>query len=90
MNIQNVFAALDEDQDNSALGIICAEFERQGYKVTINGISVSSDAIFEGEESKLENSQMEPAFALYKGGKKEQEFKVKFFEFHEIAIVKAN
>jgi hypothetical protein len=48
MNIQKVFEALDEDQDNSAIGIICAALERQGYKVRIERMGVALRDIFDG------------------------------------------
>ena len=37
MNVQRIFDTLHEDQDSTALGIICGELEEQGYKVQIDG-----------------------------------------------------
>ncbi len=37
MNVQRIFDMLQEDQNNTALGIICAELEKQGYKVRDEG-----------------------------------------------------
>ena len=43
MNIEKIFTALREDEMNSALGIICSEFEHQGSKIEIEGIEVTSE-----------------------------------------------
>ncbi len=47
MNIEKICKALQEDQMNSALGIICAELESQGYKPEIEGIRVTASEIFD-------------------------------------------
>ena len=49
MNIQKIFDALHEDEMNSALGIICAELENQGYDVTIEDIKITAEEIFENK-----------------------------------------
>ena len=49
MNIQKIFDALKEDEMNSALGIICAELENQGYGITIQDIKVTAKEIFENK-----------------------------------------
>lgn len=86
MNIQSVFDALKEDQDNSAIGIICAEFEKQGYNVIINNKSVSSLSVFDGEHKSLENTLDPLEISLIKDGVIEQKFFIEFVEFHEIII----
>jgi hypothetical protein len=43
MNVQMIFQALNGDQDNSALGIICRELKSQGYTVMIDGVKVTSE-----------------------------------------------
>ncbi len=48
MNVQKIFDMLREDQDNTSLGIICAELEEQGYKFRIDGKDVNSAEIFDG------------------------------------------
>jgi len=42
MNVQNIFDALQEDLDNTALGIVSVELGEQGYKVRIEGSEVDS------------------------------------------------
>jgi hypothetical protein len=88
MNIENVFNALEEDQDNSALGIICAELETQGYSVEIDGVPVSSKRIFEGGYMELEKKLEPLAITLFRGGKVEQRFAIEFIEYHEISVKK--
>jgi hypothetical protein len=85
MNIQKIFKALEEDTENSALGIICQQLEEQGYKVFINGKAVSVKGFFEDAYPELESlSQL--YICLKKGEKIEQEFILEFTDFHEIAI----
>ena len=54
MNIERIFTALREDLMNSALGIICSEFELQGYRIEIEEIKVTSEEIFEEKLKSLE------------------------------------
>ena len=86
MNIQRIFDELELDQQNSALGIICRELETQGYTVAINGIKVSSDGFFNGDNLEIEQ-KIEPLnMSLFRGDQLEQEFAVEFIDFHEIII----
>lgn len=88
MNIEKIFGALEEDEMNSALGIICSELESQGYKIEIEGIEVTSDEIFENKLAPLEEVVEPLNIRLFKDGNEEQKFSVKFIEYHEIAIEK--
>lgn len=85
MNIKNIFVALKNDEDNSALGIIVGELENQGYKVKLNDREVSSEGIFNEEYSELEELQ-ELTITLRKDDVVEQEFMIEFVEFHEFII----
>lgn len=85
MNVQLIFEALAGDQQNSAHGIICAEMERQGYRVVMNGQPVTSDEFFDDKRLELEK-ELSVNIALLKRGKVEQQFSVEFEDFHEIAI----
>lgn len=84
MNIEKIYSALNEDQMNSALGIICFEFEHQGYKIEIEGIEVTSEEIFEEKLPSLEEVPVALNFRLFKDGKEEQKFSIDFIEYHKI------
>ena len=86
MNIQKIFDSLHSDPDNSAVGIICAEFEEQGYKVRIDGNFIDSADVYDGRHKDLENKTGPLTVALYKDDAMEQEFSIEFLDHHEIAI----
>ena len=86
MNAQKIFDMLQEDQDNSALGIICAELEEQGYKVQVDGRDVHSADIFDGRHEELEKKLGTLNIALYRDGSLEQEFCLEFLDGHEVVI----
>ena len=85
MNVQRIFEALGNDQQNSALGIICSELEQQGYSVVMNGHPVESGELFGDERSGLDK-EMSVNISLLKDGAIVQEFSITFEDFHEIAI----
>ena len=87
MNVESIFQALEQDMDNSGLGIICRELETQGYSVAINGVNVTSDEIFSGDHAELENDLNTLKFSLSKAGRREQDFSVKFLDYHQMAII---
>ena len=68
MNIQKLYAALDADEMNSSLGIICAELENQGYVVRINDRMVSSEEFFNGGQKDLEKEFVPVKLSLYDSG----------------------
>lgn len=84
MNIEKIFSALDEDQINSALGIICAELESQGYNVEIEGIQVTSGEIFENKIPSLEEVVIPLNIKLFKDKEEEQKFSIEFKDYHKI------
>ncbi|WP_457571198.1 hypothetical protein [Desulfovulcanus sp.] len=86
MNIQKIYSALQEDQQNSALGILSGELEDQGYQVRIDGTPVTAEGFFEGEYPDLENKKGPLDVALYQGGSIEQEFCIEFVDFHDFII----
>jgi len=86
MNIQRVFESLEEDNSNSALGIICSELESQGYSIKVDGIPVSSEALFNGDHRDLEGKIGEFNLSLMKSEKLEQEFAIEFVDFHEFIL----
>ena len=88
MNIQKIFDALHEDEMNSALGIICAELENQGYGITIEDIKVTAKEIFENKYPSLEEVNDTLNFKLLKGDKEEQKFAIDFINYHEVIIRK--
>ena len=88
MNIQKIFRALEEDSQNSALGIICGELEAQEYSVTINEMSVKSEGFYNGEYSKIEKDLKPIKIGLLKNNILEQEFSVEFVDYHDIIIRK--
>ena len=88
MNIQKIFDALEEDEMNSALGIICAELESQGYDIAIEDINVTAEEIFNNKIPSLEEVPSPLNLILYKGGKEEQKFAIDFVDYHEVVIKK--
>ena len=86
MNVEKIFDALHEDKQNSVLGIICSELERQDYSVTINGQKVTSAGFFNGRHSGLEKQKGPFNVTLRKGNSTEQEFDIDFIDYHEVAI----
>ena len=90
MNIQKLYAALDADEMNSSLGIICGELESQGYVVMINDKKVSSEEFFDGENKDLEQEFIPIKMSLYRTDTLEQEFVIEFNEYHDFVIKKAN
>lgn len=90
MNVQKIFDALEEDKQNSALGIICGELESQGYKVKINDRSVTAEAFFNRDLEDLENVIGPLDFAIFSDHEPLQKFAVEFLDFHEIVIKKGS
>ncbi len=86
MNVQKIFRALEEDSQNSALGIICGELEAQEYSVTINGMSVKSEGFYDGKYSKIDKDLKPIKIGLFKKTILEQEFSVEFIDYHDIII----
>ncbi len=88
MNVQKIFEALEEDSQNSALGIICGELEAQGYAVKIDGVPVSFAGFYDGKHSEIEKKLGNIEFSLFVKSSLDQKFTVEFTEFHEIIIKK--
>lgn len=88
MNIQKVFNALEADMNSSALGIICAELESQGYSVSIDGTPVTSDGFFSEDFSEIEAMMGPINLCLLRNRKVEQEFSIEFRDFHEVIFLK--
>lgn len=86
MNIQKIYDALEQDEQNSALGIITAELENQGYQVKIDGTPVDSNGLFEGNFSQLENKTEPVQVALFINGTLEQQMAIEFIDFHDFII----
>ncbi len=86
MNVQKIFDMLREDQDGTALGIICAELEEQGYKVRVDGTDVDSAEIYDGRHKDLEDKLGPLNISLYRDGAMEQEFSLEFIDDHEVVI----
>lgn len=86
MNVQKIFEMLQEDQDNSALGTICAALEEQGYQVRMDEKDVNSADIFDGRHIGLEDKLGPLNVALYRDGSMEQEFSLEFIDDYEVVI----
>lgn len=86
MNVQKIFDLLQEDQENTALGIICAELEEQGYKVRVDGKDVDSADIYDGRHKDLEEKLGPLNVALHRDGAMEQEFSLEFVDEREVVI----
>ena len=89
MNIQKIFDALDQDSQNSGLGILCSELERQSYSVSIEDTPVTSEGFFENLFPEIENKQGPMTFSLYKGDEFVQKFGMEFIDYHEVVLKKA-
>ncbi|HTY11482.1 MAG TPA: hypothetical protein VMF88_10460 [Bacteroidota bacterium] len=90
MNIQKLYDALDADEMNSSLGIICAELESQGYAVMINDGEVRSEEFFDGEHKDLEQEFIPIKMSLYRAENFEQQFVIEFTEYHDFVIKKCD
>ncbi len=88
MIIEQIFAALESDQMNSGIGILCAELEEQGYEVEIENIKVTSAEIFENKFPSLEEVAAPLNFTLFKNGMEEQKFLINFIDYHNIIFKK--
>jgi len=88
MNVQKIFEALEEDSQNSALGIICGELEAQGYAVKIDGVPATSAGFYDGKHVEIEKKVGDLEFSLFIKGSLEQKFNIEFTEFHEIVFKK--
>jgi len=88
MNVQKIFEALEEDSQNSAIGIICGELEGQGYAVKINGVPVTAADFYDGKHPEMEKKLGDLEFSLFVKSSLEQKFTIEFIEFHEIVIKK--
>ena len=86
MNVQKIFEMLQEDRDSTALGIISAELEEQGYRVRVDGTDVNSADIYDGKHKDLEDKLGPLNIALYRDGSLEQEFSLEFVDDHEVVI----
>jgi len=88
MNIQKIFDALEEDEMNSSLGIICAELESQKFDISIEEIKVTAEEIYNNKHPYLEDVGESLNFKISKKGGEEQKFTIDFVDFHEIIIKK--
>ncbi|MBV6420934.1 MAG: hypothetical protein DAHOPDDO_02200 [Ignavibacteriaceae bacterium] len=86
MNIEKIFSALKNDPMNSAIGIICSEFEHQNYEIEIEGIRISSNEIFENKVPSLEEVVEPLNFKLFKNDNLEQKFSITFTDFHKVVF----
>ncbi len=86
MNVQKVFDMLQQDEESTALGIICAVLEEQDYKIQVDGREVNSADIYDGRHKDLEDKMGPLNVALYKDGELEQEFALEFLDDREVVI----
>lgn len=86
MNIEKIFSALNADEMNSALGIVCFELESQGFEVKIENIKVTSKEIFENKLPSLEEVAEPLNIKLYKNGNVYQKFSIDFIDFHKVVF----
>jgi hypothetical protein len=86
MNIQKIFDSLEEDEMNSALGIVCAELESQGFDVEIENITVTSKDIFDNKVPSLEEVSEPLNIKLLINGIETQKFSIEFVDYHDIMI----
>jgi hypothetical protein len=86
MNIQKIFNVLQEEQDNTVLGLICAELEDQRYTVQVDGRNVNSADIFDGRHKDLEDKPGSLDISLYRDGSLDQEFSLEFVDDREVVI----
>jgi len=90
MNIEKIFNALESDEMNSALGIICRELEGQGYKVKIEDIEVTSEEIFNGKAEYLEQYPDRYKVEAKSLEGEKQKFYLRFTDYHKFIIESAS
>jgi hypothetical protein len=83
MNIQKIFAAVDEDEMNSPIPSIIYELEQQGYKVKMEGLEVTASDMAEEIFSDLERAVNEYNIELLKENEPQQKFKLVFTDYHK-------
>jgi hypothetical protein len=88
MNIQKIFDALQEDEMNSGLGIICAELERQGFDIEIENIKVTAKEIFNNKIPSLEEVAEPLNLKLSKDNLETDKFSIEFVDYHDFVIKK--
>lgn len=86
MNVESVFRALKKDDANSALGVFCYALEYQGYVIEIEGISLTSNEIFQNKFPSLEEVNEPLNIKLYMNGILEQKFSIRFTEYHKMVF----
>jgi len=88
MNVNKIYKAVAEDDMNSPLPIIVLELEKQGYKVKIEGVEVSSKEFDDELFSDFEESVTEFNFEVKKNDEPAMKFKLIYTGYHEFTILK--
>lgn len=83
MNIEKIYIAVQNDEMNSALGNICLELEKQGYKIKIEDIEITSEEIITGKAEYLEQYPNKYNFLIENSQKEKQKFSIRFTEYHK-------
>lgn len=86
MNIEKIKIVLKEYEDNSAHGIICSELENQWFMVSVEGINLAANQVFDRDFQELEDKS-ELRFELFKDGSLLAQFSIRFTEYHEFEII---
>ncbi|WKZ71101.1 MAG: hypothetical protein QY331_07530 [Melioribacteraceae bacterium] len=89
MKVTKLFNALNNDNMNSGLVVIVAELEKQGYKVELEGVEVSSkNMLDENIFEDFERASKEFKIRLLKNGNVVDKFMLEAIDYHEYKIKK--
>ena len=81
MDIEKINEALIDDNMNSAIGIVFAKLEEEGYKIKIANKEITSNEIFEGEYEELEK-QKSFDFTLIGTNNIPKRYRIEFVDYH--------
>ena len=86
MNIEKIFQAIKRDEMNSPLISVCAEIEKQGYKIKLEGVDITMNELDDEIIADLEKSGNKFKFELLKDGESVQKFTLEYTDYHKICI----
>lgn len=82
MDLDKIYKAVDDDEMNSPLVSIVYELEKQGYKVKLEGIEVTSEDLEKEMFGDLEKATNIFEIELFKNSGIGQKFKLVFNDYH--------
>ena len=83
MNIQKLFEVVEAEEMNYPLITIIFELERQGYKVKLEGVEVTTKDMFDKLFDDFEKATNKFKIELMKDSEPPQKFLLEFTDFHK-------